>query len=121
MPHYPYLGRLELPNLTLPPVRSRSPTSRTSSTTTEHSSATCLSSCSAPPSFRQLTQHNVPFRALIRSRRRVLETERERSLDKQQRELIELYSIFIFQKSGGAVPQQQKPARKEGGKVDANQ
>ena len=60
MPHYPYLGRLELPNLTLPPVRSRSPTSRTSSTTTEHSSATCLSSCSAPPSFRQLTQHNVP-------------------------------------------------------------
>ena len=62
------------------------------------------------------------FRALIRSRRRVLETERERSLDKQQRELIELYSIFIFQKkSGGAVPQQQKPARKEGGKMDGGQ
>lgn len=58
------------------------------------------------------------FRALIRSRRRVLETERERSLDKQQRELIELYSIFIFQKSagGGAMPQQQKPARMEEGK-----
>jgi len=51
----------------------------------------------------------------------VLETERERSLDKQQRELIELYSIFIFQKSGGAVPQQQKPARKEGGKQDGGQ
>ena len=54
----------------------------------------------------------------------MLETERERSLDKQQRELIELYSIFIFQKKsagGGAVPQQQKPARKEGGKMDGGQ
>ena len=73
-----------------------------------------------PPSD---SSHSITFRALIRSRRRVLETERERSLDKQQRELIELYSIFIFQKksAGGAVPQQQKPARKEGGKVDANQ
>ena len=64
------------------------------------------------------------FRALIRSRRRVLETERERSLDKLQRELIELYSIFICQKKsagGGAVPQQQKPARKERGKMDGGQ
>ncbi len=45
-------------------------------------------------------------------------------MDKQQRELIELYSIFIFQKKsagGGAVPQQQKPARKEGGKMDGGQ
>ena len=74
-----------------------------------------------PPSD---SSHSITFRALIRSRRRVLETERERSLDKQQRELIELYSIFIFQKKsagGGAVPQQQKPARKEGGKMDGGQ
>ena len=72
-----------------------------------------------PPSD---SSHSITFRGtLIRSRRRVLETERERSLDKQQRELIELYSVFIFQKSGGAVPQQQKPARKEGGKQDGGQ
>ena len=60
-----------------------------------------MTACSLQVSISNFKDFFDDYRGLFSSmlvKLQVLETERERSLDKQQRELIELYSVFVFKK-----------------------